>query len=119
MRGVCCGFKGQGAVGARTNGQRNATRRCNSTLSSTTNSSTSAGGVGLRAEGRDGGGASAENLVQDILGNFQCELSKPYLFYRNKGVVNGIWFYDPQECEAIVQLVQKIQSMFNTGELAG
>jgi len=48
----------------------------------------------------------AENLVQDILGNFQCELSKPYLFYRNKGVVNGIWFFEPSECEAIAQLVQ-------------
>lgn len=47
-----------------------------------------------------------ENLVQDILGNFQCELSKPYLFYRNKGVVNGIWFFEPTECEAIAQLVQ-------------
>ena len=50
--------------------------------------------------------AHAENLVQDILGNFQCELSKPYLFYRNKGVVNGIWFFEPSECEAIAQLVQ-------------
>jgi hypothetical protein len=47
-----------------------------------------------------------DNLVQDILGGFQFELSKPYLFYRNKGRVNGIWFFEPEECEAIAQLVQ-------------
>lgn len=57
---------------------------------------------------------STANLVQDILGEFQCELSKPYLFYRNNGVVNGIWFFSEQECEEVASLIQRIQGMFNT-----
>eukprot|EP00240_Pyramimonas_obovata_P015170 CAMPEP_0118935658 /NCGR_PEP_ID=MMETSP1169-20130426/15763_1 /TAXON_ID=36882 /ORGANISM="Pyramimonas obovata, Strain CCMP722" /LENGTH=186 /DNA_ID=CAMNT_0006878717 /DNA_START=105 /DNA_END=662 /DNA_ORIENTATION=- len=55
---------------------------------------------------------STENLVQDILGDFQCEVSKPYLFYRHNGEVSGIWFYNEDECDGVVKLVQRIQGMF-------
>lgn len=26
----------------------------------------------------------ADNFVEDVMGNFQCEVNKPYLLYRNK-----------------------------------
>jgi len=57
---------------------------------------------------------STENLVQDILGEFQCEVSKPYLFYRNNGEVSGIWFFNETECDEVVALIQRIQGMFKT-----
>jgi hypothetical protein len=52
----------------------------------------------------------AENLVQDILGEFQCEVSKPYLFYRNNGEVSGIWFFNETECDEVVTLIQRCAS---------
>jgi hypothetical protein len=30
------------------------------------------------------GSPPADNFVEDVMGNFQCEVNKPYLLYRNK-----------------------------------
>ncbi|XP_020274737.1 uncharacterized protein LOC109849330 isoform X3 [Asparagus officinalis] len=51
---------------------------------------------------------NAENLVEDILGDFEYEIQPPYLLYRNAAQeVNGIWFYNQQECEAVAALFQR------------
>ncbi|KAK3260219.1 hypothetical protein CYMTET_30811 [Cymbomonas tetramitiformis] len=55
---------------------------------------------------------STENLVQDILGGFQFEISKPYVFYRQGADVNGIWFFSEQECDEVAELIQRIQATF-------
>jgi len=57
---------------------------------------------------------STANLVQDILDEFRCELTMPYLFYRSNDAVNGIWFFSGQECMEVASLIQRIQSMFST-----
>ncbi|CAN0900521.1 mRNA-decapping enzyme-like protein, partial [Linum grandiflorum] len=47
----------------------------------------------------------ADNLVEDLLGDFEFELQLPYLLYRNAAQeVNGIWFYNPRECEDVANL---------------
>ncbi|ONK57476.1 uncharacterized protein A4U43_C09F900 [Asparagus officinalis] len=57
---------------------------------------------------------NAENLVEDILGDFEYEIQPPYLLYRNAAQeVNGIWFYNQQECEAVAALFQRILSAFS------
>ncbi|KDO70524.1 hypothetical protein CISIN_1g040964mg, partial [Citrus sinensis] len=39
-----------------------------------------------------------ENLVENLLGDFEYEIQVPYLLYRNASQeVNGIWFYNPRE----------------------
>ncbi|GAB4813797.1 hypothetical protein N2152v2_000843 [Parachlorella kessleri] len=56
---------------------------------------------------------SADNFVEDVMGNFQCEVNKPYLLYRNKNSeVVGIWFYDDDECDRISALLQRIATTF-------
>ncbi|KAI3831530.1 hypothetical protein MKW92_046089 [Papaver armeniacum] len=41
---------------------------------------------------------STENLVEDLLGEFEYEVQVPYLLYRNSAQeVNGIWFYNSRE----------------------
>ncbi|ONK66935.1 uncharacterized protein A4U43_C06F13740 [Asparagus officinalis] len=51
---------------------------------------------------------NTENLVEDILGDFEYEIQPPYLLYRNAAQeVNGIWFYNQQECEAVAALFQR------------
>ncbi|KAK9812955.1 hypothetical protein WJX72_006381 [[Myrmecia] bisecta] len=56
---------------------------------------------------------SQDNYVEDVLGGFQFEQSKPYLLYRNKkNEVVGIWFYDAAECDKFDMLLQRITSAF-------
>lgn len=46
-----------------------------------------------------------DNLVEDLLSDFEYELQPPYLLYRNASQeVNGIWFYNQQDCEAVASL---------------
>lgn len=48
---------------------------------------------------------STENLVENLLGDFEFEVQVPYLLYRNADQeVNGIWFYNSRECEDIANL---------------
>ncbi|CAM6018345.1 unnamed protein product [Sphagnum balticum] len=57
---------------------------------------------------------STENLVEDLLGEFEYEVQVPYLLYRNAAQeVNGIWFYNPRECEEVAKLFQRILSAFS------
>ncbi|CAH2038580.1 unnamed protein product [Thlaspi arvense] len=46
-----------------------------------------------------------DNLVEDLLGDFEYEVQGPYLLYRNAAQeVNGIWFYNKRECEEVARL---------------
>ncbi|KAI3940356.1 hypothetical protein MKW98_024763 [Papaver atlanticum] len=48
---------------------------------------------------------STENLVEDLLGEFEYEVQVSYLLYRNSAQeVNGIWFYNSRECEDVANL---------------
>ncbi|CAI9097674.1 OLC1v1034144C3 [Oldenlandia corymbosa var. corymbosa] len=52
---------------------------------------------------------STENLVEDLLSDLEFEIQVPYLLYRNAAEeVNGIWFYNSQECEEIFDLFNRI-----------
>lgn len=55
----------------------------------------------------------AENLVEDLLGDFEYDVQIPYLLYRNVAEeVNGIWFYDTHECEAVGNLFGRYKLVF-------
>ncbi|KAL6202607.1 hypothetical protein ACLB2K_026315 [Fragaria x ananassa] len=55
---------------------------------------------------------NTENLVEDLLGDFECEVQLPYLLYRNaKREVNGIWFYNAAECEEVANLFSRYCSL--------
>ncbi|PWA39665.1 mRNA-decapping enzyme subunit 1, PH domain-like protein [Artemisia annua] len=57
---------------------------------------------------------NTENLVEDILGDFDYELQVPYLLYRNAAHdVNGIWFYNPRECEDVANLFTRILGAYS------
>jgi len=48
-----------------------------------------------------------DNLVENLL-DFEYELKKPYLLYRNAAQeVNGIWFYNQDECEEVANLFNR------------
>ncbi|KAJ7971602.1 mRNA-decapping enzyme-like protein [Quillaja saponaria] len=52
---------------------------------------------------------NTDNLVENLLGDFEYELQVPYILYRNAAQeVNGIWFYNPSECEDVANLFTKI-----------
>ena len=55
---------------------------------------------------------SAENTVENLLGDFEFERSPPYLLYKNETEVNGIWFYKQEECDAMSELFNKITNAF-------
>ncbi|KAL1813319.1 hypothetical protein ACET3Z_023384 [Daucus carota] len=56
---------------------------------------------------------STENLVENLLGDFEFELQVPYLLYRNASQeVNGIWFYNPKECEDVANLFTRILNAY-------
>ncbi|KAG5629241.1 hypothetical protein H5410_000958 [Solanum commersonii] len=56
----------------------------------------------------------ADNLVEDLLGDFEFELQLPYLLYRNSSQeVNGIWFYNSRECEEAANLFNRILSAYS------
>lgn len=49
----------------------------------------------------------SDNLVENLL-DFEYELKKPYLLYRNASQdVVGIWFYNPDECEEVANLFNR------------
>uniref|UniRef100_A0A2P2LYS1 mRNA-decapping enzyme-like protein n=1 Tax=Rhizophora mucronata TaxID=61149 RepID=A0A2P2LYS1_RHIMU len=51
---------------------------------------------------------NTENLVENLLGDFEYEVQVPYLLYRNAAQeVNGIWFYNPRECEEVANLFSR------------
>ncbi|PRQ20976.1 putative mRNA-decapping enzyme subunit 1, PH domain-containing protein [Rosa chinensis] len=46
-----------------------------------------------------------DNLVENLLGDFEYEVQVPYLSYRNAAQeVNGISFYNSRECEEVANL---------------
>ncbi|CAI9783320.1 unnamed protein product [Fraxinus pennsylvanica] len=50
-----------------------------------------------------------ENLVENLLQNFEFEVRLPYLLYRNAAQeVNGIWFYNSHECKEVSNLITRI-----------
>ncbi|CAI9760856.1 unnamed protein product [Fraxinus pennsylvanica] len=55
-----------------------------------------------------------ENLVENLLQNFEFEVQLPYLLYRNAAQeVNGIWFYNSCECEEVANLFTRILSPYS------
>ncbi|XP_010943803.1 mRNA-decapping enzyme-like protein isoform X2 [Elaeis guineensis] len=57
---------------------------------------------------------NTDNLVEDLLGDFEYEVQVPYLLYRNAAQeVNGIWFYNSQDCEAIANLFSRILNAYS------
>lgn len=49
-----------------------------------------------------------DNLVENLLGDFEYEVQVPYLLYRNASQeVNGIWFYNPRECDDVANLFSR------------
>ncbi|KAK2640793.1 hypothetical protein Ddye_022556 [Dipteronia dyeriana] len=52
---------------------------------------------------------NTDNLVENLLGDFEFEIQVPYLLYRNGSQeVNGIWFYNARECEEVAGLFSRI-----------
>ncbi|KAI3706538.1 hypothetical protein L6452_24345 [Arctium lappa] len=57
---------------------------------------------------------NTENLVENLLGDFEFELQVPYLLYRNAvQEVNGIWFYNSRECEDVANLFTRILGAYS------
>ncbi|KAG8387471.1 hypothetical protein BUALT_Bualt02G0024700 [Buddleja alternifolia] len=56
---------------------------------------------------------NTDNLVENLLGDFEYEVQVPYLLYRNASQeVNGIWFYNARECEEVANLFSRILSAY-------
>lgn len=56
-----------------------------------------------------------DNFWEDVGPNFSCEKQEPYVMYRNGppgGVVVGIWFYEPADCQRFADLFEKIATTF-------
>ncbi|OMO68433.1 Dcp1-like decapping [Corchorus capsularis] len=57
---------------------------------------------------------NTDNLVENLLGDFEYEVQVPYLLYRNAAQeVNGIWFYNPRECEDVANLFNRILNAYS------
>ncbi|CAK9159084.1 unnamed protein product [Ilex paraguariensis] len=57
---------------------------------------------------------NTDNLVENLLGDFEYEVQIPYLLYRNSAQeVNGIWFYNARECEEVANLFSRILSAYS------
>uniref|UniRef100_A0A0D9WXA2 WH1 domain-containing protein n=1 Tax=Leersia perrieri TaxID=77586 RepID=A0A0D9WXA2_9ORYZ len=57
---------------------------------------------------------NTDNLVEDLLGDFEYQLQAPYIMYRNAAQeVIGIWFYNSQECEEVANLFSRILNAFS------
>ncbi|CAL9133248.1 unnamed protein product [Musa acuminata var. zebrina] len=57
---------------------------------------------------------NTDNLVEDLLGDFEYEVQVPYLLYRNAAQeVNGIWFYNSHDCEDIANLFSRILNAYS------
>lgn len=52
---------------------------------------------------------NTENLIENLLGDFEYEIQVPYLLYKNAAQeVNGIWFYNSRECDEVANLFNRI-----------
>ncbi|KAL2557355.1 mRNA-decapping enzyme-like protein [Forsythia ovata] len=57
---------------------------------------------------------NTDNLVENLLGDFEYEVQVPYLLYRNADQeVNGIWFYNTRECEEVANLFSRILNAYS------
>ncbi|KAH9699637.1 mRNA-decapping enzyme-like protein [Citrus sinensis] len=57
---------------------------------------------------------NTDNLVKNLLGDFEFEVQVPYLLYRNASQeVNGIWFYNARECEEVANLFSRILNAYS------
>ncbi|KAK9289583.1 hypothetical protein L1049_007739 [Liquidambar formosana] len=57
---------------------------------------------------------NTDNLVENLLGDFEFEVQIPYLLYRNAAQeVNGIWFYNSRECEDVANLFNRILNAYS------
>lgn len=57
---------------------------------------------------------NTDNLVENLLGDFEFEVQVPYLLYRNAAQeVNGIWFYNARECEEVANLFSRILGAYS------
>ncbi|KAH6755335.1 decapping 1 [Perilla frutescens var. hirtella] len=57
---------------------------------------------------------NTDNLVENLLGDFEYEVQVPYLLYRNASQeVNGIWFYNARECEEVANLFTRILNAYS------
>ncbi|KAH9659756.1 mRNA-decapping enzyme-like protein [Citrus sinensis] len=57
---------------------------------------------------------NTDNLVENLLGDFEFEVQVPYLLYRNASQeVNGIWFYNARECEEVANLFSRILNAYS------
>ncbi|KAJ4869216.1 mRNA-decapping enzyme-like protein [Raphanus sativus] len=57
---------------------------------------------------------NTDNLVEDLLGEFEYEVQGPYLLYRNAAQeVNGIWFYNQSECDEVARLFGRLLSAYS------
>ncbi|XVF76155.1 hypothetical protein PTKIN_Ptkin13bG0243400 [Pterospermum kingtungense] len=57
---------------------------------------------------------TTDNLVENLLGDFEYEVQVPYLLYRNGAQeVNGIWFYNSRECEDVANLFSRILNAYS------
>ncbi|XP_010521638.1 PREDICTED: mRNA-decapping enzyme-like protein [Tarenaya hassleriana] len=57
---------------------------------------------------------NTDNLVENLLGDFEYEVQGPYLLYRNAAQeVNGIWFYNKRECEEVANLFDRIINAYS------
>ncbi|GJN22740.1 hypothetical protein PR202_gb10335 [Eleusine coracana subsp. coracana] len=55
-----------------------------------------------------------ENLVEDLLTDFEYDVQVPYVMYRNAAdEIIGIWFYNPQECHEVAHIFSRIQYAFS------
>ncbi|KAL6336820.1 hypothetical protein AAG906_036134 [Vitis piasezkii] len=57
---------------------------------------------------------NTDNLVENLLGDFEYDVQVPYLLYRNAAQeVNGIWFYNSRECEEVANLFSRILNAYS------
>ncbi|CAN6439142.1 unnamed protein product [Victoria cruziana] len=57
---------------------------------------------------------NTDNLVENLLGDFEYEVQGPYLLYKNAAQeVNGIWFYNGRECEEVGNLFNRILNAYS------
>ncbi|KAK3148825.1 hypothetical protein QOZ80_3AG0209200 [Eleusine coracana subsp. coracana] len=57
---------------------------------------------------------NTENLVEDLLTDFEYDVQVPYVMYRNAAdEIIGIWFYNPQECHEVAHIFSRIQYAFS------
>ncbi|XWS73870.1 hypothetical protein CRYUN_Cryun02cG0166300 [Craigia yunnanensis] len=55
-----------------------------------------------------------DNLVENLLGDFEYEVQDKYLLYRNASQeINGIWFYVARELEEVANLFSRILTAYS------